>query len=60
MVPEEVTSEWLASVLKLPIQSSEITHTILDQSASKVYVTLTYNDGPVRNGRPQYICVKGG
>lgn len=59
-VPEEVTTEWLSSVLKLPIKSSEITKTILNQTASKVYVTLTYEDGPAGNDRPEHVCLKGG
>ncbi|CAI6099787.1 unnamed protein product [Clonostachys chloroleuca] len=59
-VPEEVTTEWLSSVLKLPIKSSEITKSILNQTASKVYVTLTYEDGPAGNDRPEHVCLKGG
>lgn len=59
-LPEEITTEWLASVLQLPIKSSEHTNAILDQTASKVYITLTYEDGPAGEDRPHYICVKGG
>jgi hypothetical protein len=60
MTPEEITTEWLASVLKLSIKTSEITGTILDQSAAKVFVTLTYEDGCTGDERPQHICLEGG
>ena len=60
MAPEEITTEWLKSVMQLPIKTSEITQSILDQTASKIYITLTYEDGPAGNDRPEFICVKGG
>lgn len=59
-VPEQVTASWLASVLELNLKAAELTKSILNATASKLFVTLTYEDDDVEAVRPTYLCLKGG
>ncbi|KAI1411238.1 kinase-like domain-containing protein [Hypoxylon sp. FL1857] len=67
-LPEHVTASWLASVLGQKVKSIELTKSILNASAGKLFVTITYDDD---NGcsmesiekdikRPTKVCIKGG
>ncbi|KAK8000574.1 kinase-like domain-containing protein [Apiospora arundinis] len=61
MVPEEISAEWLSSILGQKVQSFTTTSTILDQTTGKVFIELTYEDGIASNGedRPAHLCLKG-
>ncbi|KAH6886335.1 kinase-like domain-containing protein [Thelonectria olida] len=59
-VPEEVTAEWLSSVLKLKVKSIELTKSVLNATASKLFFTLTYEDDEEEADRPTHVCLKGG
>lgn len=60
MLPEEITLSWLSSCLGHQIKSIEVTEQILMATASKVFVTITYQDETAAVARPRHICVKGG
>ncbi|KAI5460389.1 kinase-like domain-containing protein [Mariannaea sp. PMI_226] len=60
LVPEEVTAEWIGSVLGLKVQSIELTSSVLNATASKLFVTITYEDDEEAADRPTYVCLKGG
>ncbi|KAI1074720.1 kinase-like domain-containing protein [Whalleya microplaca] len=64
---EEVTAPWISSILGQEIKAIELTKAILNASASKLFITLTYDDenagSAAQNAtstRPTTICVKGG
>ncbi|KAI0837443.1 kinase-like domain-containing protein [Hypoxylon sp. FL0890] len=66
-LPEHVTASWLSSVLGQKVKSIELTKSILNASAGKLFITITYDDG---NGgsaertedtkKPTKVCIKGG
>lgn len=60
--PEEVTSEWLSSALGHKVKSFTFTDKILFATASKLFVTVTYDDEAAASaaGKPTHICLKGG
>jgi len=61
MVPEEITASWLGSVLGNKVKSFEITNSILNATAGKIFITVTYEDEEdAATPRPTYICLKGG
>jgi hypothetical protein len=58
-LPEQVTAEWLSSVLKQPVKTATMTRTIFG-TASKLFFTLEYSDEVADpKSRPTHICVKG-
>lgn len=58
-LPEEVTAEWLSSVLKQPVKKATMTRTIFG-TASKLFFSLEYEDEVAdKTSRPTHICVKG-
>ncbi|KAK3301839.1 duf227 domain-containing protein [Chaetomium strumarium] len=64
---EEVTLEWLRSIFNdATISSFTITQQRLFDSASKLYITLSYNDDndndndSLNNNKPRHILLKGG
>ncbi|KAK6859571.1 kinase-like domain-containing protein [Apiospora arundinis] len=61
MVPEDISTEWLSSILGQKVQSFTTTSTILNQTTGKVFIELTYEDVIVGNGedRPAHLCLKG-
>ncbi|KAI0384854.1 kinase-like domain-containing protein [Hypomontagnella monticulosa] len=66
-LPEHVTVEWLTSVLGQKVKAIELTKDpILNASAGKVFVTITYDDENVeateatKASRPTKVCIKGG
>lgn len=63
MTAEEVTLGWLQAILKdKTIASFEITQKRLFETASKLYIILTYEDPAVAKAaeKPTYILLKGG
>ncbi|KAI5925082.1 kinase-like domain-containing protein [Camillea tinctor] len=52
--PEEISSTWLSTVLDQDVQHFEVTYTLLNQTAGKVFATITYKDGKQDN-----VCLKG-
>lgn len=61
--PEEITATWLAEVLGFKIKMAELTKAILDATASKLSVAVTYDDDDDNSGetsRPRFLCIKGG
>lgn len=60
MVPEEITAEWLGKVLQQKVKSIDITNSILDATASKIFVTITCEDENDSTPKPTYVCLKGG
>ncbi|KAI6080820.1 kinase-like domain-containing protein [Hypoxylon rubiginosum] len=52
--PQEISSTWLNNVLCQNIQHFEVTSTVLDQTAGKVFVTIEYDDGS-----RDKLCLKG-
>jgi len=60
-LPEQVTAEWLSSVLNQPIKSIETTNQVLVATTSKLFITCKYDDDDNSSkDRPSRIVVKGG
>ncbi|KAI1136816.1 kinase-like domain-containing protein [Hypoxylon sp. FL0543] len=67
-LPEHVTASWLASVLGQKVKAIELTKSILNASAGKLFITITYDDDnggsaePTEKDtkRPTKVCIKGG
>ncbi|KAH7018116.1 kinase-like domain-containing protein [Microdochium trichocladiopsis] len=57
---EQVTAEWLSNVLGYKVKAAEVTRTVLDETASKLFITCHYQDESSQESRPRYLCVKGG
>ncbi|KAI1389005.1 kinase-like domain-containing protein [Hypoxylon trugodes] len=59
---EEVTPSWLSSVLGQKVKAIELTRSILNASAGKLFFTLTYEEGNGDDSKPKpiKICIKGG
>jgi hypothetical protein len=55
---EEITPEWIASVLDLPVTSANIVKAI-HGTASKILYELEYSD-QAPSDAPRRVCVKGG
>jgi hypothetical protein len=55
---EEITPEWFASVLDLPVTSADIVKAI-HGTASKILFELKYSD-QAPSDAPSRVCVKGG
>ena len=62
LTPDEVTVEWLSDVLGQKVKSTEFTQKTLLATASKLHITITYDDPVAARvaGKPTYICIKGG
>lgn len=61
LVPEDVTADWLSSVLGHKIKTIECTKTTLMATASKLHLTITYEDpDDIAKGKPTHVCLKGG
>ncbi|KAM0255905.1 hypothetical protein ACHAQJ_005306 [Trichoderma viride] len=62
LAPEEITSEWLSNVLGQKVKSFLFSNQILLATASKLFVTVTYDDEAAASaaGKPTFICLKGG
>ncbi|RSL91491.1 hypothetical protein CEP52_014234 [Fusarium oligoseptatum] len=58
--PGQVTPEWLGGVLGQKVKSLEITRSIHDAAASKLFITIKYEDEESTVDRPHHICLKGG
>ncbi|KAI0890749.1 kinase-like domain-containing protein [Annulohypoxylon maeteangense] len=58
-VPEEVTASWLTEVLGTKVKSINVTKT-MPGTASKICVTVEYEDANSDKTRPTDLCVKGG
>ncbi|KAK7935926.1 hypothetical protein PG985_001421 [Apiospora marii] len=60
MTPEEISAEWLSSILGHKVQSFTITSTILNQTTGKIFVDPVYEDGAAdKEDRPAHLCLKG-
>jgi hypothetical protein len=59
VLPEDVTAEWLSKVLERKVMSVVLERTI-PGTATKVFVTVTYEDDSSTNKLPTQFCVKGG
>ncbi|KAK8064260.1 kinase-like domain-containing protein [Apiospora saccharicola] len=59
MTPEEISAEWLSSILGHKVQSFTITSTILNETTGKVFVDPVYEDGAANKDRPAHLCLKG-
>lgn len=57
---DDVTAEWLSSVLGHTIKTAEVTRSVLDETATKLFITCHYEDEVRNDDRPRYLCVKGG
>ncbi|KAI2606627.1 kinase-like domain-containing protein [Hypoxylon sp. NC1633] len=52
--PEDISADWLRCVLRRNVQRIEVTSTVLDQTAGKVFVNIEYD-----NGSQEALCLKG-
>ncbi|KAF4473052.1 aminoglycoside phosphotransferase [Fusarium albosuccineum] len=59
-IPEQVTASWLSEVLGQKIKSIDLTNSILNATASKLFVTIEYDDEGDETSRPSHVCLKGG
>ncbi|KAF2688337.1 aminoglycoside phosphotransferase [Lentithecium fluviatile CBS 122367] len=59
VLPEDVTTEWLSKVLESKVKSVVLGRTI-SGTATKVFVTVTYEDDSSPNNPPTQLCIKGG
>lgn len=57
-VPSDLTPEWFGEKLGHKIKAVENTRNIWG-TASKLFYTITYEDGESRSDRPTHVCVKG-
>ncbi|CAF3518259.1 unnamed protein product [Fusarium graminearum] len=58
--PDQVTVSWLSKVLGHNIKSAELTQSILNATASKLFFTIEYQDDNNNADRPKNVCLKGG
>lgn len=56
---EQITPEWFASILKLPVTGMKIIKTI-HGTASKILCELSYSEELPADVAPRHVCVKGG
>ncbi|CAJ2508683.1 Uu.00g137090.m01.CDS01 [Anthostomella pinea] len=56
--PEDISSEWLSSVLGCIVESFTMTFTTLNATTGKVFVTISYKH-TVETDRPTHVCLKG-
>ncbi|KAK3209271.1 hypothetical protein GRF29_69g1300709 [Pseudopithomyces chartarum] len=59
ILPEEVNAEWLSKALGCQIKTVSLDRTI-PGTATKVFVSVTYEDEDSVEGLPRRFCVKGG
>lgn len=55
---EELSTTWLSRNLKQRVKAFEVTSAILDQTAGKLFLTITYDDDH-DTLRPEHVCLKG-
>lgn len=66
LTPEEVTLEWLSSVLGHKLVSFERIGEVLLATASKLFIKVTYDEEDAAAGlqgapvKPTFLCLKGG
>lgn len=53
-VPEKTTADWISGVLGQEIKSIQQTNAVLDATASKIFLAVTYEDDAPTD-RPAYI-----
>lgn len=59
VVPEDITAEWLSQVLNRKIRSFARDRTA-PGTATKVFITVTYEDENAPKELPTRLCIKGG
>ncbi|KAK8065037.1 kinase-like domain-containing protein [Apiospora hydei] len=61
MTTEEISVEWLSSILGHKVHSFTVTSTILNQTTGKIFLDLKYEDGAAADEkcRPAHLCLKG-
>jgi hypothetical protein len=59
VLPKDITAEWLSQVLDRKVKSV-VLESIIPGTATKVFVTVTYEDNGGPNQLPTQLCVKGG
>ena len=59
MLPEDITAEWLSSVLGRSVKSVVLERTV-PGTATKAFLTVTYEDGSSSNDLATNLCIKGG
>jgi hypothetical protein len=59
VLPEDITADWLSKVLQRKVKSVVLART-LPGTATKVFITVTYEDDNSPNKLPTQLCVKGG
>lgn len=59
-LPEDVTASWLGSVLRQRVKSIETINIVLNATASKIFLSITYEDDDAATPRPATVCIKGG
>lgn len=59
-LPEDITASWLGSALGHELKSIEITDCELNATASKILITITYENNDSCTPRPKFVCIKGG
>ncbi|KAJ4360322.1 uncharacterized protein N0V89_000883 [Didymosphaeria variabile] len=59
MLPADVSAEWLSKVLERKVKTVALDRTI-PGTATKVFVTVTYEDDKPPKEAPTRLCVKGG
>ncbi|KAG8673658.1 hypothetical protein FPOAC2_07112 [Fusarium poae] len=58
--PDQVTASWLGKVLGQNIKSAQLTESVLNATASKLFFTIEYQDSNDEADRPKHVCLKGG
>ncbi|KAI1390396.1 kinase-like domain-containing protein [Hypoxylon trugodes] len=58
-VPEEVTASWLSGVLGTKIKSIKL-EKVVPGTATKLFVTVEYDETDKATLRPTHLCIKGG
>lgn len=64
LVPEDITVQWLSGVLGRKVKTFEFTKKVLQATASKLHITVTYEETGTDNDStkvpPTHLCLKGG
>ncbi|KAJ4267252.1 hypothetical protein NW762_003356 [Fusarium torreyae] len=59
-IPEQVTASWLGNVLGQKVKSVKLTRSVLNATASKLFITIEYQYDNSEEDRPKHVCIKGG
>lgn len=60
LVPEDVTAQWLSTIIGHKVKTIDCTKTTLMATDSKLHLTIAYEDPDPAEDKPTHVCIKGG